>query len=202
MVSKQQVLLIQGGSCFDNYTDYISYLKTGRKIDLDRLKIRKTWKNTLDTKLGDNYQVFLPEMPNKLNAHYKEWSIWFSRIINLLDNNLIIIGHSLGGIFLAKFFSKNIINKKIKSLILISAPFDKAGDESLADFVLTKPLTLLSKQCQNIYLIQSKDDKVVPFAQVKKYQEQLPNAKLISFEDRGHFNQDSFPKLIKLIKET
>lgn len=199
---KQQIIIIHGGTTFDNYDDYISYLKKDREISLDRLKIRKTWKNRTDIDLGEDFEVFLPEMPNRNNARYSEWKIWFERIIQLLDDDLIFIGHSLGGIFLAKYFSENNISKRIKAIILISAPYDNANsEESLLDFKLPNSLENFLAQSENIFLIQSKDDIVVPFVQVEKYKKELPNAKLIVFEDRQHFNQETFPELIELIKQ-
>jgi predicted alpha/beta hydrolase family esterase len=202
MKKKQQVLIISGGTSFDNYDDYISYLKKDSQVSLDGMRTRETWKKGMVVSLGEDFEVFLPGMPNRMNARYSEWEIWFERIINLLDNNLILIGHSLGGIFLAKYFSENKINKKIKALILIAAPFGEViGEESLTDFKLPGSLSNLSKQCKNIYLIQSKDDVVVPFSHVEAYKKELPKAKLFVFEDKSHFNQETFPELIKLIKE-
>jgi len=199
---KQQILIIGGGTSFDNYDDYISYLKKDREISIDKIKIRKTWKNTMDVKLGEDFEVFLPEMPNTLNARYFEWKIWFERVLTLLGDDLIFIGHSLGGIFLAKYLSENIIDKKIKTVILVAAPFnDTDSVESLVDFKLPDSFSNLSKQCENIYLIQSKDDPVVPFEQVEKYKKELPSAKIMAFEDRGHFSQETFPEIIELIKQ-
>ena len=43
---KQQIVAIHGGDTFDTYKDYISFLKN-RKIDPERLKPKKDWKNTL-----------------------------------------------------------------------------------------------------------------------------------------------------------
>ena len=51
-----------------------------------------------------------------------------------------------------------------------------------------------------IYLIHSKDDPLVPFTQLKKYQQALPKAEAIVFENREHFNQETFPEIIELIK--
>lgn len=39
-------------------------------------------------------------MPNSNNAHYQEWKIIFDKIVTLLDEDVIFISHSLGGIFL------------------------------------------------------------------------------------------------------
>lgn len=198
---KQQVLIIGGGTTFANYNDYLYYLKN-TDIDLERLKNQKSWKDDIDKKLGKKFEVFIPKMPNKTNAQYQEWKIIFEKILPLLKNNLILIGHSLGGIFLAKYLSQNNIYSKIKSLILISAPFNEEGAcESLGNFKLNSSLVSKLNNYKQIYLIHSQDDQVVPFCQVKKYKSILPKAKLISFKNKGHFNQNTFPKLIKIIKK-
>jgi len=193
---KQQILIIHGGDTFHNYEDYIFYLKN-KVIDLDKFR-SKGWKDNLQNDLGSDYDVMLPRMPNSTSASYLEWKIWFERIVSLLNDNLIIIGHSLGGIFLAKYFSENNITKKVKAVILIAAPFDNKEGSS---FNLSTSLLNFSEQSKNIYLIQSKDDSTVPFEQVEKYVKALPNAKVITFEDRGHFNQETFPEIVELIKK-
>lgn len=197
---KKQIVAIHGGTTFDTYNEYISYLKN-KKVDLSKFKMQSDWKSSLQTKLGNKYEVILPRMPNGTNAKYKEWKIWFERLLPLLNNNVVFIGHSLGGIFLAKYFSENILSKKVKALILVAAPFDDEDDEdSLADFILPKSLKKISKQIDKIYLIQSKDDPVVPFAQVGKYKKALPSSNLVIFKNRQHFNQNNFPEMVKLLK--
>jgi len=196
----QQIVIIHGGTSFDTYKDYISYLKN-REITLEKLTTSGDWKNTLATKLGENFEILLPKMPNNTNARFEEWKIWFERIIPFFKKNVILIGHSLGGIFLAKYLSENDISQKIKATILIAAPFDDTSSaESLTDFKLPSSLAKFAKQSGMIYLIQSKDDPVVPFAQLAKYKKALPNSEIITFDDRQHFNQETFPEIIELIK--
>ena len=102
---KQQILVIHGGDTFDTYKDYLSFLKN-REISLDRLRLKRDWKDILSEKLGENFDVLSPRMPNGTNARYKEWKIWFERVIPFIDKGVIFIGHSLGGIFLAKYLSR------------------------------------------------------------------------------------------------
>lgn len=198
---KQQIIIIGGGTSFENYQDYISFLKN-HEINFDKLKSGKGWKDSLEEDLGENFEVLLPRMPNPTNAVYEEWKIWLERIIKLCGDDLIFIGHSLGGIFLAKYFSENIISKKIKAVFLVAAPFDDANsEESLIPFKLPDSLAKFEEQCKNIYLLQSRDDVLVLFEEMEKYQKSLPSAKPYIFDGRGHFNLDTFPEIVKLIKE-
>jgi len=200
---KQQIVIIHGGTPFDTYEDYLSYLKN-KEISLDRLRLHKDWKETLSQELGENFDILMPQMPSKTNARYKEWKIWFERIIPLFNKEVIFIGHSLGGIFLAKYLSENDLPKKIKATILVAAPFDDENEKSgksLADFKLSSSLEGFAKKGGKIYLLQSKDDPEVPLEQLEKYKQALPDAKTMVFDDKGHFNQESFPEIIELIKK-
>lgn len=201
METRQQVAVIHGGTTFEQYDDFIDYLKNS-EIYLDRLRFKKDWKENLQDDLGNDFDVLLLNMPNKMNAKYLEWAIYFEKVVSALDDDLILIGKSLGGIFLAKYLSENYLSKKIKAIILVAAPYDEEkSDELLGDFNLLFPLSKLNEQCKNIYLIQSKDDDVVLFEQAMKYKRELPESKLITFNDRGHFSQEFFPEIVNIIKE-
>jgi hypothetical protein len=140
-------------------------------------------------------------MPNPMNAKYDEWKILFKKMAPLLDNNVILIGHSLGAIFLAKYLSKNRFPKKILATLLVSPPYDDEGmKESLGDFILPKSLDRLNKQGGKIFIYQSKDDSVVPYFHLEKYKKALPYAIIREFKKRGHFDQVKFPELIKDIR--
>jgi hypothetical protein len=195
---KKQIIIIHGGTTFNTYEEYISYLRNS-KVNIEKFKARADWKNNLEKELGDNFEVLAPRMPNKTNACYGEWKIWFERIIPFLNNNVVFVGHSLGGIFLAKYLSENSFPKKIRAVLLVAAPFGGEG-ESLADFVLPFSLEKLSLQSGSVYLLHSTDDQVVPFDQFYKYKKNLPDAETLIFADKGHFNQESFPEIVELIR--
>jgi len=196
---KQQVLVIHGGTTFSSYKNYIDSMKSV-VLELDKLKYRLDWKSSITADLGEDYEVLVPRMPNTTNAKYSEWSIWFEKIIPLLKNNMILVGHSLGGIFLAKYLSENEMPKKIRATVLVAAPYEELESEELASFSLPKSLSRFNDQVKKILLIQSKDDVVVPLDHVYKYQNDLPNSKVILLDDMGHFKQEHFPELVALIK--
>jgi predicted alpha/beta hydrolase family esterase len=164
----KQVLVIHGGTTFDSQEDYINYLKT-KELSFDRLCRELGWKDLLGQELGERFIVLNPKMPNSTNARYEEWKIWFERIYALLDKKPILIGHSLGGIFLAKYLAENDLPHKAKALILVAAPFKDESQESLADFALPDSLENINKQVDKIFLIHSQDDLVVDFAELAGY---------------------------------
>jgi len=201
---KNQVVIISGGETFETYEQYLSFLKDF-KVDFDYFEEqfeKKGWKDSLEDKLGDKFEVIRLRMPNRENAKYSEWKIWFEKFFPFFNGEIILIGHSLGGIFLAKYLSENDFSKKIKGVFLIAAPFDSADSEyNLADFSLPDDLSKFMKQGNKIYLYHSQDDPIVPFVDLRKYKKQLPGAEAVIFNDREHFNQEEFPEIVEEIKK-
>jgi predicted alpha/beta hydrolase family esterase len=197
---KKQVVIIHGGETFASQKEYLRWLK-GMKVHLDRYR-RTGWKENIRNDLGKGFDVILPQMPNKTNARYAEWSIVFKKIAPLLQNNVVLVGHSLGGTFLAKYLAENKFPKKIRATFLIAAPFDdKNSDDSLADFALPKSLARLAQQGGKLFIWQSQDDPVVPFADFYKYVRSLPTAQTLAFKRKSHFNQEHFPELAQAIRK-
>jgi len=200
MTRKTQILFIHGGTTFKNKKDYISFLKN-REVSV----VKKTsWKGEyLDKKLGGYFEIIRPLMPLADNARYEYWKICFERYFPHLRPNIILIGSSLGGIFLAKYLSENKFPKKILSVYLVCPPYDGAGssEDLVGGFKLKSDLSLIEKNCRNINLLFSQDDEVVPLIQAKKYARKLKKAKIIVFANmNGHFKVPEFPEIIKMIK--
>jgi hypothetical protein len=100
---KTQIFFIHGGMTFKNKEDYLKFLKT-REISTDK-KIK--WHGEyLGKKLGKNFEIIKPRMPLQDYAKYDEWKISFERYFPYLRDNVILIGESLGAIFLAKYLSE------------------------------------------------------------------------------------------------
>ena len=200
---KRQVVAIHGGTSFDTHEEYLEFLKT-RELTLEKLRQGTVdWKASLPRELGDDWEVLLPKMPNGTNVRYLEWQIWFERVASFVRDDVVLIGHSLGGIFLVKYLAEHKFPKRITATILVAAPFDD-GDietgESLTEFRLPASLEGVAGQGGAIHLVYSSDDPVVPVAHVKKYEQALSDAQTTLFKDRGHFNQPDFPELVSLIQ--
>ena len=110
MTEKTQILIVHGGMTFSDQEDYINFLKT-REITIEK-KIKWSDKFLADS-LGPAFQIIKLRMPLQDNAQYEDWKIHFERFFPHLTDNLILIGSSLGGIFLAKYLSEHKFPKKI-----------------------------------------------------------------------------------------
>ncbi len=201
MKQKTQIFFIHGGMTFRNREDYLDFLKN-RTISIED-KIRWS-KNYLDNKLGEYCKIIRPRMPLQDNAKYNEWKIHFERYFDQLDDNIILIGSSLGGIFLAKYLSENIFPKKILSVYLVGPPFDDTliGEDLVGGFEPQSNLSMIERNCKNINLLFSKDDDCVPVSHAEKFREKLKNANIVIYENKnGHFNISEFPEIVEMIKD-
>lgn len=201
MKTKKQIFLIHGGMTFRKESEYIDYLKT-RDVSIEK-KVR--WMDQyLDEKFGKKFQIIRPRFPKSENAKYKEWKIWFERFIPLLNDNIIFIGSSLGGIFLAQYLSENKFPRKILSVYLVCPPFDDTciGEDLVGGFKLKSDLSLLEKNCKDITLMFSADDDCVPIYHAEKYRNKLKNSKIITYKSKnGHFKISKFPEIVKMVNE-
>ena len=114
---------------------------------------------------------------------------------------MVYVGHSLGGIFLAKYFSENGVPENASSVHLVAAPSDiEDMAEPLGSFKFDGNVEALSILGANLYFYFSSDDYSVPISHGERYAELLPSATFRFFEDRGHFLQETFPEIIEDIR--
>ncbi len=202
MKKKIQILMIHGGNTCKTRKEYLNTLKN-KRISLEK---RVNWAGEyLEKQLGSKYQVIRPTMPLKENANYDDWKIMFERYFPYLRNNIILMGNSLGGIFLARYLSENKFPKKILATFLTCPPFDDTvkGEDLVNGFKLKSDLSLLEKNSPNLILSFSEDDDCVPVSHAEKYRKKLKNAKINIYKGmNGHFNTPKFPQIIKMIKSS
>lgn len=195
----RQVVVIGGGSAYDSYEAYLKNLKRV-KLDFGRL-MKRGWKDSFAQRLGPKFQVVQPKMPTPDNAKYTEWAIWFRKIIPFLKDGVVLVGHSLGGLFLAKYLSMHRFPKRIKATILIATPFTAEGlHESLGDFTLPSSLKRFKRQGGRIIIYHSPDDPVVPLWHAGEYWGALHPVVFRVCSGLGHFNQPTFPELVREIR--
>jgi uncharacterized protein len=201
---KKQVFLISGGNAFSNYEDFLQSLKTVPLRNLPGSETKTRWSQSLISDLGEDFEVFVPAMPNTQNAQYEEWRIWFLRHLEYLREDVILIGWSLGGMFLAKYLAEREIPFQFKNLYLLAAPCAKYSDgegNDCGSFQFSpEALGNLIQYGDKIEIWHSEDDFVVPYEHALKYKIALPAAKLVTSTDKNHFLLPEFPELIESIR--
>lgn len=192
----QQVVIIHGGNTHDSVAEFRHELKH-EKVEPSDFKrdYVKEWKDKMPEALGKGYEVFYSKMPNNDSAHYPEWKVWFERLLTYVKPGTVFIGHSLGGIFLAKYFSEPNKVKDPKAVILVAPPF------GVTDFRLPANTKRLAALGDKLSIFFSEDDEIVSFQNHYKYRTIAPDAQHYVFTDKGHFIQNSFPEMVKLVKK-
>jgi predicted alpha/beta hydrolase family esterase len=193
----KQVLIIHGGNSFPSQNDYLTYLQS-TTVDYERLKYAKKWKPWLAEQLSDS-DVLVPSFPNADNASYEEWKIYFEKIIPYLRDNAVIIGHSLGATFIAKYLHENPGAVFVDTLILIAGLY--TDDPQEAGSFTVGSITKVSESAQTIHAFHSSDDMVVSYDNIAIVARDVPSAHIHSFDQRGHFNEPTFPELLELVTQ-
>jgi predicted alpha/beta hydrolase family esterase len=192
---KKTVVLIEGGTTFDTYDDYISFLRS-MPVSVEYLE-KQTWRDSLQSDLGETFKVVRLQMQNKINAKYGD------RYLEILGDDLVLLGHSLGATFLVKFLAEETIKNNISRVILVAAPFgEKKTGPSLGDFAFEGSTNFEAINPDlKITLFASDNDKLITEDDVEKYQKAIKNLEVKTLPDRGHFSQSEFPELISCIKK-
>jgi predicted alpha/beta hydrolase family esterase len=139
------------------------------------------WQSKLSKNLGNNYKYLSPQMPSPTQPKYEDWKELFEKYLTRVrGEEVVFVGHSLGGSFLLKYLSENQIKHKIAGLFLVAAPLSSIkGFEAPTDYSALVNIA-------NIHLYHSMDDVEVPYAHALIYREKL-KANLKTYTDRGHF---------------
>lgn len=201
-MKKTDILYIHGGTTFKNRSDYLEYLSKYKSVYMED-NVRWSGKYLTD-KLGRGFRIVRPMMPLKDNARYEDWKVYFERHLPLLNKNYILIGLSLGGIFLSKYLSENKLKTKAKSVYMIAPPFDNTvfSEDLVGGFKLKSDLSLINKNAEKVVLMFSKNDDSIPVSHAEKYRKKLPEADIRIYKDKnGHFQIKTFPEIIRMLRD-
>lgn len=202
-IHMEQLIVIGGAELFDTKEDYYRFLSE-YPLDINK---KSLWsrKDRIIQACSWKMKCLKIDMPNKQDADYKSWKIWFNKHLELVDTkDLILVWNSLWSTFLIKYLSENNIDGHISQLHLACPMFNGkclyptyAGTK---DFDINENLlNNISSQVWDIHIYHSKDDSCVPYSHSERLVEKLSIAKLHTFQDRDHFLQPAFPELLNNI---
>ena len=140
---------------------------------------------SLNIKLGSTYLVHYPRLPKEESPDFgRRNQIGYE--ISVSDDDVVLVGHSLGASMLLTYLSENTIGKKISGIFLIATPFWN-GEEDWVKALKLRPdfAERLDKKIP-LFFYHCRDDAEVPFAQFVIYKKELPWATFREISSGGH----------------
>ena len=157
------------------------------------------------TKLG--YQIFQPTFTILKDITLESWFNEMDKYKNEIEDDSIFICHSLGCLFIIKYFVKNNIKNKL--IISVAGGLCKhsevfPGYEFLIPFIPEEDELINFEALNNkLYNIYSDNDHIYKIFQLERYNEKA-NAIPVFLPNKGHFGRSSgvkeIPEIIDIIK--
>jgi predicted alpha/beta hydrolase family esterase len=141
---------------------------------------------SLQDRLGTEYNVRYPKMPEEEDQGYEAWKAQISKELAALDNKVILVGHSVGSSMLLKYLSEENVENSIAGIFLIAAPYWGAGGWQVDGFNLDEGRASNLLKGLPIFFYHSRDDEIVPFTHLALHAEKFPQAIVREFDGRGH----------------
>jgi predicted alpha/beta hydrolase family esterase len=156
--------------CWDGYPDYCWYPYAKSELE----------------KRG--FAVEVPTFPETSEPKQKLWVPKLSEIIGRPDENLFLIGHSVGCITILRYLETLEDKEKIGGAVMVAGFTDDLGFDELKNFFETPIDFDKAKQhCPKFIGIFSDNDQYVPLKYSDIYKEKL-NAEIIIKHNMGHFS--------------
>jgi len=151
-------------------------------------------------------KVYVPKFPTPENQSLETWLKVFEKYDKYLNDETILIGHSLGPSFILNILERT--DKKIKATFLVSGftgllnhDIDKINGtftDRMFDWKKIKT------NCSRFHVINSDNDPYVPLVKGKDLARKL-GTELIILKNAGHINAAAgytrFPMLLEMVKK-
>lgn len=105
--------------CWEGYPNYCWYPDTKKKLE------------------DKGYEVVVPEMPETDFPKFEKWLIKLREVVEEPNENVYLIGHSLGCITILRYLESLKENEKIGGAILVAGFTDNLGYEEIKSFFET-----------------------------------------------------------------
>ncbi len=138
-------------------------------------------------------RVFVPKFPISENQSLQNWLEIFKDYEQYLDENSIVVGHSLGSAFLLNVLEH--LNRPIKAAFFVAGftgLLNNSKFDELNKTFVTKSFdwAKIKNNCKKFFIINSEDDPYVPLKKGKALAENL-GTELITLKNAGHINEEA-----------
>jgi len=148
------------------------------------------WDNQLVDRLGrdlgPDYDIRYPHMPNESDPNYARWKAALKEELGRLDDEALLVGHSIGGTILINTIVEEPPNLALGGIFLLAAPFVGENGWPSEDI---KPMSDLGKRLPArtpVFLYHGTEDDTAPFEHVGLYATAIPHAVIRRLDGRDH----------------
>lgn len=140
---------------------------------------------SLKVTLGSTWSVHYPFLPEE-DAPDLGRRKQIGHEISVSEDEVILVGHSLGASMLLAYLSENKVGKKIAGIFLISTPFWSGDEDWVEAFKLQPNFAERLDRKTPLFFYHCRDDEEVPFAQLAIYKKELPWGSFREIPAGGH----------------
>lgn len=109
-----------------------------------------------------------------------------------------LVGHSFGASVILEYLCEAVPRPSLSGLFLVATPF---WGPDFPDFALPPDFAARLRGVSPLFLYHSRDDSVIPVADLRRFRRALPWAVVRTLDGRGHeFAQQEFPELVDDIR--
>ena len=164
----RQILFIQGAGegVYDNWDDKLV--------------------RSLKAQLGQQYDVRYPRMPNEAEPLYPNWKAALFKEFDELEDDVIPVGHSIGGTFLIHAIAEHWPKRRWTAVLLIASPLLGEGGWPSDE---TDPAANLTDELRTdvpVFLYHGTADEEVPLKHMELYAKAIPHATVRILAERDH----------------
>jgi predicted alpha/beta hydrolase family esterase len=141
---------------------------------------------SLRRELGPNFKIRYPRMPNEDNPGYVAWKAALEKEFASLDDDAILVGHSVGGTILINALAKSRSKRKFGAIFLIAAPFVGEGGWPSEDMNPPPDLGARLPRDVPVYIYHGLDDATAPPSHAELYARAIPQASVRRLPHRDH----------------
>lgn len=157
------------------------------------------WYQSVAASLTDIFNVETPDLPNPELGKIGDWLPAFESLHP--DEETVLVGHSLSGALVLRYLEQ--VSHPVHASYLVAATLNDLARNDLHEtgfFERDFDWEQIRRNCAHFVVLASTDDPTVPHWQAEYLAKQLP-AKLITYHDKGHFKDETFPELTELLRQ-
>jgi predicted alpha/beta hydrolase family esterase len=128
------------------------------------------------------------DTPEVFQAFEMKWADWVTEVERFpINEDSFLVGHSMGGGFWVRYLSEHPEIKVAK--VVLVAPWVNIDHEENTDFFEFTLNASITDQAKDFYIFASDDDGAEVQASVRYLIDKIPNARVKTFHEYGHFTQ-------------